>query len=483
MFKFAKCQCFNHNTLFRQQEYSRATAMEFLQKVSQQLFEPENADQDNELVVLGRRYEANGSNERKPDEGEAVSTGVFSQLFHRERGWNPEFLLEVHSLLHFTYRTKFEPIPKDPNGPSPMNFGTLFRDNPLNSFESAINHPDCFCSDIGWGCMIRTGQALLGNALARLRSPPEEKQLIGWFEDRSSAPFSLHNFVREGNALSRKPPGEWFGPSATSRSIQSLVHAFPQCGLNHCIISTDSGDVYEEDVGPILEREPQATILLLLGVKLGLNNVNSRYWPDVKHILGSSFSVGIAGGRPSSSLYFFGYQGDYLFYLDPHTSQLDLASCATDNEKYESVHSARFNKVHFSELDPSMLIGVLIQGLDDWDAWKSYIDRSQILHVLPHRPRDYFMDEPDDSASENDGIPGSRDSQDSQGPAIDGDYVDVAPMVQHAGSCRDDEFQDVKCKNQKILVVGDHDSTTADTEIERVLVEHETVPLIASTRP
>jgi cysteine protease ATG4 len=32
-------------------------------------------------------------------------------------------------------------------------------------------------------------------------------------------------------------------------------------------------------------------------------------------------SVGIAGGRPSSSYYFIGVQGDGLFYLDPHHSR------------------------------------------------------------------------------------------------------------------------------------------------------------------
>ncbi|SCU86407.1 LANO_0C07888g1_1 [Lachancea nothofagi CBS 11611] len=465
--------------------------MEFLQRVSQQLFELENTDTVHDLVILGKTYAAMEKDGSESEAGltTSASPGVFGQLFNRDKGWNPEFLERVQELVHFTYRTKFEPIPKDPAGPSPMNFGMLFRENPLNSIESAINHPDCFCSDIGWGCMIRTGQALLGNALQQLQklhtkgdslSHQQTQQVIGWFEDRYSAPFSLHNFVKQGLKLSHKSPGEWFGPSATSRSIQSLVLDFPECGISQCVISTDSADVYEEDLEPIFAKDPDSVVLLLLGVKLGLDNVNARYWNDVRQILNSHQSVGIAGGRPSSSLYFFGYQDEYLFYLDPHTSQLDLASLSSSQEKYNSVHSHRFNKIHFSELDPSMLIGVLLRGSEGWKTWKQDVADSQIIHVLPSRPQDYFLDDDgviSELEDETDQV-GARDS------TLDGEYVDVAPMCQQAGlSNNDDEFQDVQCKNQKILIFGDHDSTAPDTEVERVLVGQETVPLVISQEP
>ncbi|SCV00059.1 LAME_0G07272g1_1 [Lachancea meyersii CBS 8951] len=460
--------------------------MEFFQRVSQQLFELDNTDTQHELVILGETYAAVDKNGAQPEI--ETTTGVFGQMFGKDRGWNSRFLASVRKLLHFTYRTKFEPIPKDPAGPSPMNLGTLFKDNPLNSIESAINHPDCFCSDIGWGCMIRTGQALLGNALQRLRNMAgandaceRETQIIGWFEDRYAAPFSLHNFVKEGAKLSHKPPGEWFGPSATSRSIQSLVHGFPACGIDKCVISTDSADVYEEDMEPIFAKDPNTVVLLLLGVKLGLSKVNARYWDDIRHILKSPHSVGIAGGRPSSSLYFFGYQDEYLFYLDPHTSQLDLSSLDSSQEKFNSVHSQRFNKIHFSDLDPSMLIGVLVQGLTDWEALKSDVSWSQIIHVSPSRPQNYFLED-DGVVSESDEEeepPGARNS------TLGGEYIDViAPMDQQADRyATDDDFQDVQCKNQNILVVGDEDSTSPDTEVERVLVGQETVPLALPPEP
>ncbi|CEP63202.1 cysteine protease ATG4 LALA0_S07e04764g [Lachancea lanzarotensis] len=459
--------------------------MEFFQRVSQQLFELDNTDTQHDLVILGKTFAAVDKSGSQQEH--APVTGVFGQIFAKDRGWNPQFLSCVQKLLHFTYRTKFEPIPKDPAGPSPMNFGTLFKDNPLNSIESAINHPDCFCSDIGWGCMIRTGQALLGNALQRLGDEANDgkdpdnahshgAKMIGWFEDRYSAPFSLHRFVKEGAKLSRKPPGEWFGPSATSRSIQSLVLGFPECGISKCVISTDSADVYDEDMEPIFTENCDAVVLLLLGVKLGLDKVNARYWDDIRQILASKQSVGIAGGRPSSSLYFFGYQDEYLFYLDPHTSQLDLASLDSPQEKFNSVHSQRFNKIHFSELDPSMLIGVLLQGRADWDTWKAGVSQSKIIHVLPSRPQNYFF--------EDDGVVSESEEENEQLGAqtstLGGEYVDVvAPLDQPADStARDDDFQDVQCKNQNILVVGDEDGTTPDTEVERVLVGEETVPLV-----
>ncbi|KAJ7673030.1 hypothetical protein DFH06DRAFT_1319245 [Mycena polygramma] len=62
-------------------------------------------------------------------------------------------------------------------------------------------------------------------------------------------------------------------------------------------------------------------VLLLLGIRLGLDGVNPIYYETIKLLYTFPQSVGIAGGRPSSSYYFVGVQGDGLFYLDPHHSR------------------------------------------------------------------------------------------------------------------------------------------------------------------
>lgn len=49
--------------------------------------------------------------------------------------------------------------------------------------------------------------------------------------------------------------------------------------------------------------------------------MNERYIPQLQQVLTWPQSVGIVGGRPSSSLYFVGCQDDQVIYLDPHQAQ------------------------------------------------------------------------------------------------------------------------------------------------------------------
>lgn len=77
--------------------------------------------------------------------------------------WPADFLDDFESRIWLTYRSNFVPIPKpeDPKALSNMSFSVRLK-NQLSSQEG-------FTSDAGWGCMIRSGQCLLANALAVLR--------------------------------------------------------------------------------------------------------------------------------------------------------------------------------------------------------------------------------------------------------------------------------------------------------------------------
>lgn len=82
--------------------------------------------------------------------------------YEKNLEWPEEFLDDFESRLWFTYRSNFFPI-EDSFGstdPGTSSFSLQLRSHFFNGGG--------FTSDTGWGCMIRSGQCLLANALAVL---------------------------------------------------------------------------------------------------------------------------------------------------------------------------------------------------------------------------------------------------------------------------------------------------------------------------
>lgn len=74
-------------------------------------------------------------------------------------GWPSAFLDDFESRIWMTYRSAFPSIPRsqDPKANGALTFAVRLR--------SQLGQAEGFSSDIGWGCMIRSGQSLLANAL------------------------------------------------------------------------------------------------------------------------------------------------------------------------------------------------------------------------------------------------------------------------------------------------------------------------------
>ncbi|KAI8342765.1 hypothetical protein BC941DRAFT_345317 [Chlamydoabsidia padenii] len=130
---------------------------------------------------------------------EPTPTAVMSVL------WPPDFYVDFTSRYWMTYRHNYPPI-----------------------------RPSHYKTDIGWGCMLRSGQSLLANALMihflsrqwRRTDPSDPTwktytKITHWFLDELSprAPFSIHRIALLGKQLG-KNIGEWFGPSTISQVIQ-----------------------------------------------------------------------------------------------------------------------------------------------------------------------------------------------------------------------------------------------------------------------
>jgi cysteine protease ATG4 len=98
--------------------------------------------------------------ETPPD---SVSSSFNSSLAYEEPGedggWPPAFLDDFASKFWMTYRSEFEPIAKstDPRAVSALSFSMRVK--------SQLVDQNGFTSDSGWGCMIRSGQSMLANAL------------------------------------------------------------------------------------------------------------------------------------------------------------------------------------------------------------------------------------------------------------------------------------------------------------------------------
>jgi hypothetical protein len=102
--------------------------------------------------------------ETPPD---SISSSFSSSLAYDEPdaggGWPSAFLDDFESRIWMTYRSDFEVIPKsdDPRAISALSL--------TMRIKTQFVDQNGFTSDTGWGCMIRSGQSLLANAMASLR--------------------------------------------------------------------------------------------------------------------------------------------------------------------------------------------------------------------------------------------------------------------------------------------------------------------------
>lgn len=93
-----------------------------------------------------------------------------------------------------------------------------------------IGGVDGLTTDKGWGCMLRSGQMVLAQALVTLHLgrdwfwEPETKdpiylKILRKFEDRRQAPFSIHQIAQMG-ASEGKEIGQWFGPNTVAQVLK-----------------------------------------------------------------------------------------------------------------------------------------------------------------------------------------------------------------------------------------------------------------------
>uniref|UniRef100_A0A669D1T3 Cysteine protease n=1 Tax=Oreochromis niloticus TaxID=8128 RepID=A0A669D1T3_ORENI len=287
-----------------------------------------------------------------------------------------EILSDVTSRLWFTYRKNFPPI----GGTGPT-------------------------SDTGWGCMLRCGQMILGEALVcrhlgrDWRWAKGQKQrdeyisLLNAFIDKKDSYYSIHQIAQMGVGEG-KPIGQWYGPNTVAQVLKKLA-VFDTWSKVVVHVAMDNTVVIEEIsecscvatcfpslycTGTCAMAEEETALwrplVLLIPLRLGLSDINDAYIETLKQCFMLPQSLGVIGGKPNSAHYFIGYVGEELIYLDPHTTQPAVEPSEDSQVPDETYHCQHPPcRMHICELDPSIAAGFFCRTEDEFDDWCMRIRR------------------------------------------------------------------------------------------------------------
>ncbi|CAH1774286.1 unnamed protein product [Owenia fusiformis] len=313
-----------------------------------------------------------------------------------------EFKQDFSSRIWFTYRQGFPPLPKS----------TL-------------------TTDLGWGCMLRTGQMMLAQAFVMHFLGRDwncwkgctdvdrvfHRQIIRWFGDMPGdhSPFSIHNLVHYGLRMG-KQAGDWYGPSSVAHVLKEAMDNAPIINPligDICLYVAQDCTVYVQDIVTLCtqrrrsststsitsdgsshsankttqQTEKWRSVIILIPVRLGGAALNVIYIDCIKALLAIPGCLGIIGGKPKHSLYFLGWQDDKLVYLDPHCSQ-DVVDTRSRDYDTRTFHCMSPRKLSIEKMDPSCTIGFYCKNKEDFDE---FVVRTQEVAFPPMQKDQYPM--------------------------------------------------------------------------------------------
>ncbi|CAO2622860.1 Cysteine protease ATG4A [Lemmus lemmus] len=303
-----------------------------------------------------------------------------------------KLLSDISARLWFTYRRKFSPI--GGTGPS---------------------------SDAGWGCMLRCGQMMLAQALIcrhlgrdwnwekQKEQPKEYQRILQCFLDRKDCCYSIHQMAQMGVGEG-KSIGEWFGPNTVAQVLKKLA-LFDEWNSLAVYVSMDNTVVIEDikkmccvlSVGAdAADESPPASLiasnqskgpsamcpawkplLLIVPLRLGINQINPVYIEAFKECFKMPQSLGALGGKPNNAYYFIGFLGDELIFLDPHTTQTFVdteESGIVDDQTFHCLQSPQ--RMSILNLDPSVALGFFCKEEKDFDNWCSLVQKEILKENL-----------------------------------------------------------------------------------------------------
>ena len=237
--------------------------------------------------------------------------------------------------------------------------------------EGGLDH------DAGWGCMIRTGQMMMCEAVRRVI--PNEvvaRACHLLFRDIKSAPFGIHRMTEEG-AKSHIPVGQWFSPTALAFTAKRLTAQSEVTAPHLAIVIGMDGAVKRAEISSeFVEGRP---VVVMVPIMAGRDKIPQDQQRAILKTFELPCSLGIVGGRPKHSLYFVGKQSDQVFYLDPHTVQPAFVTKETVGNQ-----SGVRGTMSVADMDPSMVMCFLLKTNRDLDEWERAF--KEVINPLTEYP-------------------------------------------------------------------------------------------------
>lgn len=126
----------------------------------------------------------------------------------------------------------------------------------------------------------------------------------------------------------------------------------------------------------LLHELSSSPCLVWLPMRLGINELNPNYIPIVKALLSTPLAVGLGGGRPKSSYYFFGFVENDLLYLDPHVTRAAVQAKKADElteEDLKSYQTDSVKRMPITAIDPCFVACYLLKDVSDYESFVNFI--------------------------------------------------------------------------------------------------------------
>jgi len=367
----------NNNKFFKSKVTAALNHMKYRWAVK---IRPNFRTNESPIFLLGKVY--NGKEETSFDD---------SPRSHSDQSYS-HFLKSFAQRIYFSYRKPFDPI--------------------------STRNGDYLTSDCGWGCMIRCAQMLLAQTLVlqmtntlhscfsniQISDKCPKRNSIDYFRHgnrttrrnqiymdiirlfgdhpNEKCPFGIHKMVELGTAHGIRP-GEFFGPVSAAHCLKEALqiaietHQYPD--TLRIYISQDA-IIYRQDVNDLcsqtsnsttsnhlypsldtLIHDPSATrwtssVLILVPLRLGLNELDLIYEDYLKEALKLPQTVGIIGGSPRHAVYILGFQDESFIDLDPHFCQTTV-NVLDKNFDLSTFSCSSPKKLSTRKMDPSCTLG------------------------------------------------------------------------------------------------------------------------------